>query len=100
MPSGISAFANVLARLQNEQDVQISVKVLSKTGTTGLTILPVRPEIITVDAINTRLMLPHGLGLLTLEAHDLISIQKIPASDAWRLDFGPLIVNIEFRSTP
>ena len=100
MPPGTALLAEVLTRLQNEKDVQVSVKFLSETGTTGLTILPIQPEVVTVDGNITRVVLPYGLGLLTLDAQDINAALKIPASDAWRLEAGPLSITIEFGGSP
>jgi hypothetical protein len=96
MASGVFPFANVFSHLRQSRDAQVGLKFMSADGTTGLTILPVRPEMVTVNALSAEIMLTHGLGRLTLHAHDITAFQKIPTSDAWRLEFGPLIVNIEF----
>lgn len=97
MASDVSRFAEVLERLQQTQDAQVSVKFVPATGTTGLNILPIRPELITIsERRHAEILLPHSLGRLTLHAQDLSAVQKIPASDAWRLEFGPLRITIEF----
>ena len=96
MPPDVSLLAEVLTRLQREAGTQVGVKYTSETGASGLTILPLRAEIVAIDALTTKLMLPYGLGLLTLDAQDLSAARKIPSSDAWRLDFGPLAITIEF----
>ncbi len=100
MAPDVTLLVEILTRLQKEAGAQVSVNFLSETGTTGLTIPPIRLEAVTVDSSITRVVLPYGLGLLTLDAQDLNAAQKVPASDAWRLDFGPLSITIEFGGTP
>ena len=101
MASDVSRFADVLERLQQDQGAQVSVKFMSATGTTGLSILPITPELITFsERRHAEILLPHSLGRLTLHAQNLSAVQKIPASDAWRLEFGPLSVTIEFKGEP
>ena len=100
MAPDFSPFADVLNRLQRDRNAQISVKVSSASGMTALTILPVQPEMVTIDETMAEIMLPYGLGRLTLHAEDLSAVQKFPASDSWHLEFGPLSIDIEFRGTP
>jgi hypothetical protein len=98
--SDASRFASVLGRLQRDQGAQVSVKFVPATGTTGLNILPIRPGMVTVTEQHAEILLPHGLGRLTLHAQDLSAVRSIPASDTWRLEFGPLVIIIEFGGPP
>ena len=93
-------FQAVLRRLQQEQGAQVSARFVSDDGNTALSVLAAPPERVTVGVMSAEIVLSQGLGRLTLDAHDLSSIEQLPGVDTWRLVFGPLSITIEFGGTP
>jgi hypothetical protein len=88
------AFSSVFERLaQRPLAATLGVRLVLE-GSTAFSILAVQPEAVMLGKAYVEILLPYGLGRLSLDAQDLTGHEQ--SGDTWRLDFGPLNINIAF----
>ncbi|WP_407542979.1 hypothetical protein Q0M94_25225 (plasmid) [Deinococcus radiomollis] len=95
MATNEEALSSLFKRLaQRPYAATLSVQ-LTLEGSTAFSILAVQPEAVMLGEAYAEILLPHGLGRLSLDAQHLSGYQQ--NGDTWQLDFGPLRITIHFK---